>query len=79
MKLGTLDDLVEAMGGNVSKNYACALKGAAGMRGTRIFDVDRALQFKARNPAWKITDVYAKAKRHPTAKVQPLTSSGTKR
>lgn len=70
MRLGTLDDLREALGGKtpegkfvIGKTYACALKKAAGMGGTKYFDVQSVVKWRRGNPAWKMTDVYPNASR----------------
>jgi hypothetical protein len=58
MQLGTIPDLVKALGGQVSTSYACALKRAAGLNGTRYFDVQAAVRWREEHPTWKMTDVY---------------------
>jgi hypothetical protein len=57
MRLGTIATLQEALGCG-SKTYCCALKKAAGLHGTRLFDIDAALTWRKRNPQFKMTDVY---------------------
>lgn len=65
MKLGGLDALREALGGRgpagellVGKNYASALKQAAGMTDCRLFDVDAAVKWRKEHPTWRMTEIY---------------------
>ncbi len=56
MRLGTLADLQDALGGGVGRGYASALKQAAGMVGCRRFDVDAVVKWRREHPNWKMTD-----------------------
>jgi hypothetical protein len=65
MKLGSLTDLREALGGRapdgrltVGATYATALKRAAGVGGTRLFDIDSVVRWRKQHPRFKIADVY---------------------
>ena len=65
MRLGGLEQLREALGGRnaageltVGLTYASALKQAAGMKGTRLFDVDAAIKWREEHPKWVMTEVY---------------------
>ncbi len=65
MRLGTLNDLREALAGRhpvtgdylIGRGYASALKQAAGMRSCARFDIDAVIKFRKENPDWKMTDV----------------------
>jgi len=56
MRLGGMKQLQVEL--SCSKNYASAIKCAAGVPGVRNFDLDRVLKFKDENPAWKMSDYY---------------------
>ena len=65
MRLGGLEQLREVLGGRnaegelmVGRTYASALKQAAGMGGTRLFDIDAAVKWRKEHPLWKMTEVY---------------------
>ena len=45
----------------IGRTYASALKQAAGMAGTRLFDVDAAVKWRKEHPAWKMTEVYPRS------------------
>lgn len=64
MKLGTIADLREALGGRdengklkIGETFAIALKRAAGLTATR-FDIDAAVRWLSKNGNFKISDVY---------------------
>lgn len=64
MTLGDLTTLRERLGGRrggkllIGAKYASALKKAAGFHGTRFFDVDAVIVWRAMNPEFKQSDVY---------------------
>lgn len=65
MRLGTLTTLRELLAGRdstgkllISEKYACGLKRAAGLNGTKLFDVDAVIKWRKENPSFKITDIY---------------------
>jgi len=61
MRLGTIEALRETLGGRdkngklqVGTTYARELKIAAGMKGTRLFDIDGVVKWREAHPDWKI-------------------------
>jgi hypothetical protein len=78
MRLGSIDKLREALGGRdgqgnlvVGETYAIALKKAAGMQGTRLFDIEAAVKWKRDHPAWKMTEVYPRRRRKCSLSSRP--------
>ena len=83
MRLGTIEDLRHALGGTrpgeeprVGATYAAALKRAAGLTGTRLFDIDQAVKFKRRNPTWTMHGYNKSKKDQPTAAAAISKSDG---
>ncbi len=63
MRLGTLNDLRNALGGDVGITYCAAVKKAAGFAG-RKFDIEGAVKFLKRNPTWTMMEVYPRRQRN---------------
>jgi hypothetical protein len=61
MRIGTVETLRQALGGVVGRSYCFALKRAAGMTGSRYFDIDLVIKWLKKNPHWKMTMEYRRS------------------
>jgi hypothetical protein len=63
MRIGDIKTLRQALGGVVGRSYCFALKRAAGMTGSRYFDIDLVIKWRKNNPHWKMA--------RPAARTRP--------